>query len=75
MAGALCGALGGREAVPAEWRDFVAGESRIDLEAPGSAMAEVAEAIFAADDQRHRSRSDALRRIREGLHAGHLGPA
>jgi ADP-ribosylglycohydrolase len=75
MAGAIAGALGGRDAVPAEWREFVARESRIDLEAPGVAMAEVAEEIFASDDRRHSSRSEALRRAREGLHAGHVGPA
>jgi ADP-ribosylglycohydrolase len=75
MAGAIAGALGGRDAVPAEWREFVARESRIDLEAPGVTMAEVAEEIFASDDRRHSSRSEALRRARGGLHAGHVGPA
>ena len=75
MAGAIAGALGGRDGVPAEWREFVARESRIDLEEPGLAMAEVAEEIFALDDRRHASRTDAMRRVREGLHAGHLGPA
>jgi ADP-ribosylglycohydrolase len=75
MAGALTGAMGGRDAVRAEWRDFVATESRIDLDAPGLAMAEVAEAIFAADEERHRARADAFTRIGEGAHAGHLGPA
>ena len=75
MAGAISGALRGRDAVPAQWRDFVAQESRIDLEGPGLAMAEIAEEIFALDDRRHTSRSDALRRVREGLHAGHVGPA
>lgn len=75
MAGAISGALGGRETVPAQWRDFVARESRIDLEEPGLAMADIAEEIFALDDRRHTSRSDALRRVREGLHAGHVGPA
>ena len=61
--------------MPAEWREFVARESRIDLEEPGLAMAEVAEELFALDDRRHASRTDAMRRVREGLHAGHLGPA
>ena len=75
MAGAITGALGGRDAVPAEWREFVARESRIDLEEPGVAMADVAGEIFAFDDRRHRARSDAMRRVREGLHAGHVGPA
>ena len=75
MAGAITGALKGRDAVPAQWREFVARESRIDLEEPGTAMADVAEEIFASDDRRHTSRSDAMRRVREGLHAGHVGPA
>ena len=75
MAGAITGALGGRDGVPAEWREFVARESRIDLEEPGLAMADIAEELFALDDRRHTSRTDAMRRVREGLHAGHLGPA
>ena len=75
MAGAITGALKGRDAVPAQWREFVARESRIDLEEPGILMADVAEEIFASDDRRHTSRSDAMRRVREGLHAGHVGPA
>jgi ADP-ribosylglycohydrolase len=75
MAGAIAGALGGRDRVPAQWREFVSRESRIDLEEPGLAMADVAEEIFTSDDRRHTSRSDALRRVREVLHAGHVGPA
>ena len=75
MAGAITGALGGRDAVPEQWREFVARESRIDLEEPGILMADIAEEIFASDDRRHTSRSDAMRRVREGLHAGHVGPA
>ena len=75
MAGAITGALGGRDAVPAQWREFVARESRIDLEEPGLAMADIAAEIFALDDRRHTTRSDAMRRVREGLHAGHVGPA
>jgi ADP-ribosylglycohydrolase len=75
MAGAITGALGGRDAVPMQWRELVARESRIDLEEPGGAMADIAEEIFAIDDRRHTARSDAMRRVREGLHAGHVGPA
>jgi len=75
MAGAIAGALGGRDAVPAEWREFVARESRIDLENPGTTMADVAEEIFVSDERRHQTRSDILRRVREVLHAGHLGSA
>jgi ADP-ribosylglycohydrolase len=48
MAGAITGALGGVAAVPADWRAAVATASRIDIEAPGRVMAEVA-AELAAD--------------------------
>jgi len=49
MAGAVTGALGGLAAIPAEWRETVARESRMDLEAPGRQMADVARSIRAAD--------------------------
>lgn len=75
MAGALAGALGGRDAVRADWRAFVARESRVDLEAAGITMAEVAEEIFAIDAERQRSRRSSFGRISEGAHASHLDPA
>jgi ADP-ribosylglycohydrolase len=75
MAGALAGAIGGLDTVRADWREFVARESRIDLDAPGVTMAVVAEEIFAADERTQRRRAETFRRIEEGAHAGHLGPA
>ena len=67
--------FGGRDAIPGEWREAVAKASRIDLESPGLALAEVAEELFAADEAKHRTRVEAFRRITEGAHAGHLDPA
>jgi hypothetical protein len=52
MAGALCGALGGVEAVPAEWVRTVTEESRLDVAANGRIMAAVAADIFAKDQAR-----------------------
>jgi ADP-ribosylglycohydrolase len=63
MAGAIAGALGGRDAVPATWREHVARESRVDLEAPGVAMAEVAAEIFAMDQHRQGAREGAFKRL------------
>lgn len=63
MAGALAGAMGGRDAIPAAWREHVARESRIDLEAPGATMADVAAEIFAMDQHRQGARDDAFKRL------------
>lgn len=60
MAGALSGALTGVTAVPEEWRNAVATASRIDLEAPGATMAEVAKDIWARDAARAADRSAAM---------------
>ncbi len=75
MAGAIAGALGGRDAVPQEWREFVARESRIDLEAPGADMATIAAEIIAQDDARHRTRTAAFARVGKDGSADHLDPA
>ncbi|HYK96858.1 MAG TPA: ADP-ribosylglycohydrolase family protein [Candidatus Acidoferrales bacterium] len=75
MAGAITGALGGADAIPTEWREFVERESRIDLEAPGSELASVAEEIFTADEAARRSRTAAVRRAAEERRASHLDPA
>lgn len=60
MAGAITGALGGSSAIPASWREQVAASSRMDLEAAGRTMAEVAGEIFELDslraERRHRAR-------------------
>jgi ADP-ribosylglycohydrolase len=57
MAGALCGAIGGIEAIPAQWRDTVATNSRLDLTASGRTMAGVAVDIFAKDRARAQARA------------------
>jgi hypothetical protein len=57
MAGALCGAIGGIDAVPAEWRATVATNSRLDLAATGRTMAGVAADVFAKDQARAEERA------------------
>jgi ADP-ribosylglycohydrolase len=63
MTGALAGAMGGRDSVPAAWREHVARESRIDLDAPGMTMAEVAAEIFTMDQHRQGAREEAFNRL------------
>jgi ADP-ribosylglycohydrolase len=63
MAGAITGALGGVDAVPAEWRRDVSAASRIDIEAPGRVMAGLAAELAAADATRARARESALTRL------------
>jgi ADP-ribosylglycohydrolase len=60
MGGALAGALGGTGSLRRDWVDAVSAASRIDLEAPGRAMADVAAAIFERDAARQASRSQAM---------------
>jgi hypothetical protein len=60
MGGAIAGALGGTAAVPADWRNDVAVASRLDLEAPGLAIAAVAERVHAADRDRRRAHEQAF---------------
>jgi ADP-ribosylglycohydrolase len=60
MAGALTGALGGADAVPAEWLGDVSAASRIDLLAPAARLAGVATDIWRHDAERAR-RCDELR--------------
>jgi ADP-ribosylglycohydrolase len=50
MGGAIAGALGGASTVPQSWAETVATASRLDLQAGGLAMAEVAAELFAADE-------------------------
>ena len=60
MAGAIAGAMHGLPAVPADWAAAVADGSRIDLRAPGQAMAAVAREVFARDLARERRQSAAF---------------
>lgn len=54
MGGAIAGALGGLDQVPADWRAQVSEASRMDVVEPGRVMAEVAREVFARDRQRRR---------------------
>jgi ADP-ribosylglycohydrolase len=58
MSGAIAGALGGAEVVPAEWSSAVAEASQTDLVAPARALAAVAAEIFAADLKRFARRAE-----------------
>ena len=60
MAGSLCGALHGIEAIPEDWRTAVAEGSRLDLAATGRIMAAVARDIFERDRQRAAARAVAF---------------
>lgn len=60
MAGAITGALGGRDSVPEEWRSAVEKASRIDLSSPGETMAAVTREIWARDQERFDRRRTAL---------------
>ena len=57
MGGALAGALGGRGSVPDEWVEQISVASRIDIDGPGVAMAEVAREIWQRDSARERARA------------------
>ncbi|MEU6859641.1 ADP-ribosylglycohydrolase family protein [Glycomyces sp. NPDC046736] len=52
MAGSITGALGGLDAVPAEWIAGVSEGSAIDITATGPVIASVARDVWAADDAR-----------------------
>ena len=54
MAGAICGALGGRSVVPEEWHEQVVAGSRTELESAGRVMSEVAAEVMAKDAARVR---------------------
>ncbi|MET0725921.1 MAG: ADP-ribosylglycohydrolase family protein [Leifsonia sp.] len=54
MAGSVAGALGGVEAVPAEWISGVNTGSRMDVTATGPVIASVAREVWAADAARAR---------------------
>ncbi|RBM18409.1 ADP-ribosylglycohydrolase family protein [Streptomyces sp. PT12] len=63
MSGALVGALAGESAVPGEWSEEVARASRLDLRAPGAALAAVAREVFARDVERRRAHEAAFAAI------------
>ncbi|HEY1621056.1 MAG TPA: ADP-ribosylglycohydrolase family protein [Streptosporangiaceae bacterium] len=61
MAGAISGAMHGREVIPADWAQAVAEGSRIDdLAATGRTMAAVAREVFERDRRRQQDRAAAF---------------
>jgi ADP-ribosylglycohydrolase len=66
MAGAICGALGGRDVVPTEWHQQVVEGSRVELEPAGRVMAEVAAEVIARDADRARELSRSRAKLLEG---------
>jgi ADP-ribosylglycohydrolase len=63
MAGALCGALGGGAAVPAEWVEQVSTASRMEFSEPAGTMAEVAREIWAQDHELARARAQSFAQL------------
>jgi ADP-ribosylglycohydrolase len=60
MAGAITGALQGRDGVPADWADRIATASKTDLVQPGRVMASVAVDLRDADARRWARRNEVL---------------
>ncbi|MEV4264184.1 ADP-ribosylglycohydrolase family protein [Kribbella sp. NPDC049584] len=60
MAGAITGALSGRDGVPADWAAEIAEASKTDLIEPGRVMASVAVDLQAADARRWARRTEVL---------------
>jgi ADP-ribosylglycohydrolase len=60
MAGAITGALSGRDGVPADWAAEIADASKTDLIEPGRVMASVAVDLQAADARRWARRNEVL---------------
>lgn len=63
MAGAICGGLGGIDAIPAEWVRDVTTASRLDLDGVTSAMTEVVRDVAEADAERAARRAASLREL------------
>ncbi|GHI90224.1 ADP-ribosylglycohydrolase family protein [Streptomyces xanthophaeus] len=63
MAGAIAGALGGEQAVPAAWAKQVAEASRLDLHAPAAVLATVAREVFTRDLARRDAHESAFTAI------------
>lgn len=69
MAGAICGGLGGRAAIPEEWTAQVASASRLDLDAVIRSMTGVVRDIAADDAERARAKAESLGRLLDGAAA------
>jgi ADP-ribosylglycohydrolase len=63
MAGAICGGLGGIDAIPAEWVRDVTTASRLDLDGVTSAMTDVVRDVAEADAERAARRAASLREL------------
>ncbi|MEV0716049.1 ADP-ribosylglycohydrolase family protein [Asanoa sp. NPDC050611] len=66
MAGAIAGALGGADAVPAEWSSAVGNASKTDLVAPAAELATVATEIFERDRARFARRAERFTELAGG---------
>ncbi|MFE0077340.1 ADP-ribosylglycohydrolase family protein [Nonomuraea sp. NPDC059023] len=60
MGGAIAGALGGLDSVPAAWVEAVGTATRTDIVTPGRAIARVAKRVHTADLARRRAHEDAF---------------
>lgn len=65
MGGAIAGALGGRNVVPAQFADAVAEASRMDLDAPATELTRVTLEVRAADGHRRRRSDEAFTALQE----------
>ena len=70
MAGAICGGLGGRAAVPDEWVGTIVEASRLDLDGVIASMTDVVRDIAHADAQRARERAAEIEALLGGAPAG-----
>ncbi|RAO27795.1 hypothetical protein PSN13_05683 [Micromonospora saelicesensis] len=70
MAAAIAGALGGADAVPAEWSDVVATASKTDLVEPARVLATVAGEVFERDQARFARRAERFAGLAAGATRG-----
>lgn len=66
MGGAIAGALGGVNTVPADWRETVSTANVKDFETPALALADVALELFEKDRTRWQAREGAFGQLRGG---------
>lgn len=66
MAGAICGGLSGRAAIPEEWTSEIERASRLDLDGVIRTMTEVVRDIAADDARRARAKAEALEALLAG---------
>lgn len=66
MGGAIAGALGGVDVIPADWDERVSRGSRKDFAAPARALAAVAAVVLEHDRARWQAREAAMRALTDG---------